>query len=216
MIPQQPAMQNQQQVDPMVQQVTEMISTSVNEGQDIIDVVISLTQQEVDQQVIGQALMMGGMEEQDIISLFEQASKKMQPQPATAREVNANPQELARNQELAQQQQGPVAVDPIDMAKSGIEIKPENKGKFTRWAKSRGMSVSEAANTVMGNTDSYPPSVVKMANFAKNAAGWKKEEGGEFKPHFMYKGERKIRAKDMATHLRLKDASIRLPMHYEL
>tara|TARA_R110000764_G_scaffold64740_2_gene136080 strand:+ start:9596 stop:11806 length:2211 start_codon:yes stop_codon:yes gene_type:complete len=206
MIPQQPAMQNQQQVDPMVQQVTEMISTSVNEGQDIIDVVISLTQQEVDQQVIGQALMMGGMEEQDIISLFEQASKKMQPQPATAREVNANPQELARNQELAQQQQGPVAVDPIDMAKSGIEIKPENKGKFTRWAKSRGMSVSEAANTVMGNTDSYPPSVVKMANFAKNAAGWKKEEGGEFKPHFMYKGERKIRAKDMATHLRLKDA----------
>ena len=81
MIPQQPAMQNQQQVDPMVQQVTEMISTSVNEGQDIIDVVISLTQQEVDQQVIGQALMMGGMEEQDIISLFEQASKKMQPQP---------------------------------------------------------------------------------------------------------------------------------------
>tara|TARA_R110000823_G_scaffold65881_9_gene154652 strand:- start:1697 stop:3202 length:1506 start_codon:yes stop_codon:yes gene_type:complete len=31
------------------------------------------------------------------------------------------------------------------------------------------------------------------------------KEGGEFKPHFMYKGPRKIRAKDMATHLRLKE-----------
>jgi len=131
-------------------------------------------------------------------------------------------------------------ITPIDQAKSGIEIKPENKGKFTRWAKARDMSVSEAYNKVMGNTDNYPASVVKMANFAKNAAGWKKEEGGdvsnytegvrqregsynppnrkytldprfkkeggEFEPHFMYKGKRKIRAKDMETHLRLKEA----------
>jgi hypothetical protein len=144
------------------------------------------------------------------------------------------------------------------------------------------MSVSEAYNKVMGNTDNYPASVVKMANFAKNAAGWNKaqdgveiqklspdgrniitekngmtiltdnpydnqdaksqlqdietqikllqlqqqaaiakaqaqhnakkvllneqKEGGEFEPHFMYKGKRKIRAKDMETHLRLKEA----------
>ena len=58
----------------------------------------------------------------------------------------------------------------------------------------------------MSNTKAYPPSVVKMANFAKNAAGWKKEEGGEFEPHFMYKGDRKIRARDHEAHLRLKKA----------
>ena len=64
-------------------------------------------------------------------------------------------------------------------AKSGIEIKPENKGKFTRWAKKRGMTVKQAYAKVLANKDKYPPSIVKMANFARNAAGWKKQEGGE-------------------------------------
>jgi len=57
-----------------------------------------------------------------------------------------------------------------NMAKSGIEIKPENRGKFTAWAKEKGMSVSAAANKVMANTDKYSTGVVKMANFAKNFA----------------------------------------------
>jgi len=65
-----------------------------------------------------------------------------------------------------------------NMAKSGIEINPENKGKFTAWAKERGMSVAEAANKVMANTDEYSPGVVKMANFAKNARKFKKAQGG--------------------------------------
>ena len=69
-----------------------------------------------------------------------------------------------------------------NMAKSGIEIKPENKGKFTAWAKEKGMSVSAAANKVMANTDGYSPGVVKMANFAKNfaknGAGVPKAQGG--------------------------------------
>jgi hypothetical protein len=63
---------------------------------------------------------------------------------------------------------------------SGIHIKPENRGKFTAWASSRGMSVPEAANKVMANTDQYSPGVVKMANFAKNAAGWNKNEMGGY------------------------------------
>ena len=67
-------------------------------------------------------------------------------------------------------------------AKSGIEIKPENKGKFTRWAKKRGMTVKQAYAKVLANKDKYPPSIVKMANFARNAAGWKKQEGGEEAP----------------------------------
>lgn len=65
-----------------------------------------------------------------------------------------------------------------NMAKSGIEIKPENEGKFTAWAKERGMSVAEAANKVMANTDEYSPGVVKMANFAKNARKFKKAQDG--------------------------------------
>jgi hypothetical protein len=61
----------------------------------------------------------------------------------------------------------------------GININPANKGKFTEWAASRGMGVQEAANKVMANKDKYPTNVVQMANFARNAAKWKKQDGGE-------------------------------------
>ena len=178
MIPQQPGMQQQPQVDPAIQQISQFFAEAIEQGGQPEEVVINLMQQEVDQNTIAQALMTVGYQEADITALFESVQQMTQPKPANAREVNRNPQELARNQQIAEGQQGPVAVDPIDMAESGIEIKPENKGKFTRWAKSRGMSVSKAANTVMSNTDSYPPSVVKMANFAKNAAGWNKAQDG--------------------------------------
>lgn len=63
---------------------------------------------------------------------------------------------------------------------AGIHIKPENRGKFTAWASAHNMSVPEAANRVMANTDNYSPSVVKMANFAKNAAKWKHGYGGYY------------------------------------
>ena len=187
MIPSQPAMSNQQpmmqplqeQVDPAIQEISQFFASSMQQGGKPEEIVINLMQQEVDQNTIAQALMMVGYQEDDITMLFQSVQKMSQPKPASANEVNRNPQELSRNQEIASNQKGPVAVDPIEMAKSGIEIKPENKGKFTRWAKARGMSVSEAYNKVMGNTDAYPPSVVKMANFAKNAAGWKKMNGGE-------------------------------------
>ena len=70
----------------------------------------------------------------------------------------------------------------MPMGKSGIEIKPENRGKFTRWAKKRGMTVKQAYAKVLANKDEYPPSIVKMANFARNAAGWKKQRGGIIDP----------------------------------
>ncbi len=60
----------------------------------------------------------------------------------------------------------------------GININPANEGKFTEWAAKRGMTVQEAANKVMANRSKYTADVVKMANFAKNAAGWKKAMGG--------------------------------------
>ena len=220
-----------QAVDPAIQQITEFINTSVNDGQDPTDVVMSLMEQEVDQQIIAQAFMQLGYQEEDVVALFQQVQEKSQPAPpSTPEEQTRNPQEITRNETMAEESQE----GEMPIGESGIEIKPENEGKFTKWATARGMSVQEAASKVMSNTDKYPPSVVKMANFAKNAAGWKKEEGGEtaylanrdrvikkeiakaqsgsmkeggeFEPHFMYKGERKIRAKDMETHLRLKDA----------
>lgn len=60
----------------------------------------------------------------------------------------------------------------------GIHINPANKGKFTSWAQSHGMGVQEAANKVMANKENYSPTIVKRANFAKNAAGWSKKYGG--------------------------------------
>jgi|TARA_B100000900_G_C20144814_1_gene539403 hypothetical protein len=57
------------------------------------------------------------------------------------------------------------------MAKKGfIDIKESNEGKFTAWAKKNmpGKSVCAAASTVMKQKKKYKPSVVKMANFAKN------------------------------------------------
>ena len=59
----------------------------------------------------------------------------------------------------------------------GGTIKKENRGKFTEYAKSKGMSVAEAANKIMANKEHYSPELVKRANFAKNAQSW--AEGGK-------------------------------------
>ena len=210
MIPNEPGMQQQSQVDPAIQQVSVFFKESIEQGGKPEEVVMGLMQQEVDQNTIVQALMSLGYQENDLQVLFQNIQKQQQPSNPTAQQINQDPQQLARQQEIQEDQEGlNVNIDPVEIAKSGIEIKPENEGKFTAWAKARGMGVQEAAKKVMANKDRYPTRIVKMANFAKNAAGWKKEEGGEqkeFEPHFMYKGDRKIRAKDMETHLRLKEA----------
>jgi len=49
------------------------------------------------------------------------------------------------------------------------KIKPENKGKFTAWAKKNGFKdACSAASSVMAKKDNYSEEVVKMANYAKN------------------------------------------------
>ena len=49
------------------------------------------------------------------------------------------------------------------------KIKPENKGKFTAWAKKNGFkNACSAASAVMSKKDNYSEDVVKMANYAKN------------------------------------------------
>lgn len=54
----------------------------------------------------------------------------------------------------------------------GIHIKKENRGKFTAYKKRTGKTTEEALH-------SSDPHVRKMANFAKNAAKWHHEDGGE-------------------------------------
>lgn len=61
--------------------------------------------------------------------------------------------------------------------KSGIHIKPQNKGKFTSYAKSKGLSVQQAASKILANKENYSSTLVKRANFAKNASKWKKANG---------------------------------------
>ena len=63
-----------------------------------------------------------------------------------------------------------------------IHIKPSKRGTFTAAAKKRGMGVQEFASKVLANKDNYSSAMVKKANFAKNAAGWKHAYGGMIDP----------------------------------
>ena len=54
-----------------------------------------------------------------------------------------------------------------------IEIKKKNKGKFTKWCKDHGHKSVTSACEEEGLASKYG-SVRKMAQFSKNAKGWKK------------------------------------------
>lgn len=57
--------------------------------------------------------------------------------------------------------------------KGGIHINPKNKGKFTASAKKAGKSVQAHAAAVLADPNATPTQK-KRANFARNAAKWKK------------------------------------------
>lgn len=59
-----------------------------------------------------------------------------------------------------------------------IHIKKKNKGKFTESAKRAGMGVQEYARHVLANKERYSPTLVKRANFARNASKFKHDMGG--------------------------------------
>ena len=54
----------------------------------------------------------------------------------------------------------------------GIYIKPSKRGTFTAAATKHGMGVQEFASRVLANKDKYSPTMVKKANFARNASKW--------------------------------------------
>ena len=64
-------------------------------------------------------------------------------------------------------------------AKGGsIHINPKNKGKFSAAAKRAGMSTQQYASHVLANKGKYSSTLVKRANFARNASKWKHSFGG--------------------------------------
>lgn len=77
---------------------------------------------------------------------------------------------------------GPLS-DLIYILKKGgsIHIKKKNRGKFTESAKRAGMGVQEYARHVLANKDEYSSTLVKRANFARNAKKFKHEDGGVLK-----------------------------------
>lgn len=66
----------------------------------------------------------------------------------------------------------------VKMQNGGIYIKPQNRGKFTAAAKRAGMGVQEYASHILANKENYSSTLVKRANFARNASKWKHEYGG--------------------------------------
>lgn len=56
-----------------------------------------------------------------------------------------------------------------------IKIKKSTKGSFTKAAKSSGMSVQQKAAAVLKPGSKASPAMKKKANFARNAAKWKKK-----------------------------------------
>ena len=71
--------------------------------------------------------------------------------------------------------------DYSDMSykKGGIHIKPSHRGRFTEYKKRTGKTTEEALH-------SKDPHVRQMANFARNAAKWKHEDGGYAMPAYGY------------------------------
>lgn len=62
----------------------------------------------------------------------------------------------------------------VDKKGNKIHIKKANRGKFTESANRANMGVQEFARHVLANKDKYSSTLVKRANFARNAAKWKK------------------------------------------
>jgi hypothetical protein len=166
--------QQQQQVDPAIQQISEFFTSSIGEGKKPEEVVISLMQQEVDQNTIAQALMSMGYVEQELTILFKNVEELSQPKAPSNQQINNNPQQLARDQSIQENQPAMMNVDPIELAKEGDEIsystatnnpniKQGNEGMITpsplfvnptAFMTGDNFSLGKAANTLAGGYNS--------------------------------------------------------------
>lgn len=94
-------------------------------------------------------------------------------------------QQAAQEEQMAQaeqaqamQQPQPMGIGAMQFAQGGkIHIDPSKKGTFTAAATKHGMGVQAFASHVLANKDKFSSTMVKKANFARNASHWHQDGG---------------------------------------
>lgn len=121
----------------------------------------------------------------DAVDKVQKESEERPNDPISKRGLNAILSELAMSQEIERQkQQQQEAFENAENLAStfadggNIHINKNKRGTFTAAATKHNMGVQEFARHVLANKDKYSSTMVKKANFAHNAAGWKHALGG--------------------------------------
>jgi hypothetical protein len=173
-----------------MQQLLQVVAQAFQQGASPEQIIKSLVKQGIPQDTAIQMLRMvvdqtenGGADEQ---------SQPMSPEgmEEAAQQAYADggrlPKEVLRSR--LESHMSPEEAESYlnEYAKGGIHINPAKKGTFTAQATRMGMGVQEAARHILANKSKYSPAMVKKANFARNAAKWKHEDGGYAMPAYGY------------------------------
>lgn len=107
-------------------------------------------------------------------SKFKNSPNSYNPgQPNYTELVNKRANEVWRSPEIQSWYRRSLEEGRIKKSYGGsIHIDPSKRGTFTAAATKHGMGVQEFASKVLRNKDSYSPTMVKKANFARNVSKW--------------------------------------------
>ena len=151
----------------------------------VMQAVAGMLMQGAQPEQVLQQLVKAGVPQEASIAIIKNVMQQMQAesvqQPGSPEQMLGMGQPSEEEMAMAQQQGMMAYGGPMQYKKGGIYIKPSKRGSFTAWAKRHDMGVQEAARHVMANKEDYSSAIVKKANFAKNAAGWKHAMGGRLK-----------------------------------
>jgi len=145
-----------------------------DQQQQLMQEIGSMIKQGVNPKKILQQLVKMGMDSQTAMQMIQAVAQQQSGQPSS----ETQQQEEEEEEEMTYEYGGAMMDDSDMMKYGGINIDPKNKGKFTESANRAGMGVQEFASKVLANKEDYSSTQVKRANFARNAAGWKKQMGG--------------------------------------
>ena len=126
----------------------------------------------------GKVYQQGGQQQDQVMQAIQMYAQMTQMDPEQLmQQLQALPP-LEQQEAIQKIMQAIQEAQSPQMKKGGIYINPANKGKFTASANRAGMGVQEFASKVLANKEDYSSTQVKRANFARNAAKWKKQMGG--------------------------------------
>jgi hypothetical protein len=126
----------------------------------------------------GKVYQQGGQQQDQVMQAIQMYAQMTQMDPEQLmQQLQALPP-LEQQEAIQKIMQAIQEAQSPQMKKGGININPANKGKFTASANRAGMGVQEFASKVLANKEDYSSTQVKRANFARNAAKWKKQMGG--------------------------------------